>query len=83
VPIDDAAGFYAELSQAQVIAARALQFAMLNATRSGEVEAATWSEVDPAKSLWVIPPPRMKAKAEHRMPMSRASLELLNAPPRS
>jgi len=82
VPIDDAAAFYAELSQADGIAARALQFAMLTATRSGEVRGAAWSEVDLAKGLWVIPAARMKAKAEHRVPISPASLALLNALPR-
>lgn len=64
------------------IAARALEFAILTACRSGEVRQATWSEIDPDAALWVIPAERMKAKREHRVPLSDAAMALLRSLPR-
>jgi integrase len=55
----------------------ALAFAILTATRSGEVRGATWTEVDLRKRVWAIPAARMKADREHRVPLSGAALDVL------
>jgi integrase len=59
--------------------ARALQFAILTAARSGEVRGATWAEIDLAAKVWTVPAERMKAGREHRVPLSDAACELLRA----
>ena len=53
----------------------ALEFMVLTATRSNEVRGATWDEFD--HDVWTIPASRMKAKHEHRVPLSRRALEIL------
>ena len=59
------------------IAARALEFLVLTATRTGETLGATWNEVDLSAKLWTIPAARMKAGKEHRVPLSDATLAVL------
>jgi integrase len=71
------AGFIAELRQQGGVAARALEFAILTAARTGEVIGAKWEEIDFAERLWIIPAERMKAGREHRVPLSDAALEIL------
>ena len=59
-------------------AARALEFCILTAARTGEVLGARWSEIDMVVNVWTVPPARMKAAREHRVPLSqcaRATLE--------
>src|SRR5262249_14899362 len=58
--------------------ARALEFLVLTATRTGETLGATWDEVDMGAKLWTIPAGRMKAGKEHRVPLSDAALAVLN-----
>lgn len=55
----------------------ALEFLILTAARTGEVIYATWSEIDCATTTWTIPASRMKAKREHRVPLSPAVLQIL------
>ena len=55
----------------------ALRMVMLTATRPGEVRGARWDEFDLAAGLWVIPAERMKMRTEHRVPLSRQALEVL------
>jgi integrase len=57
--------------------ARALEFGILTATRSGEVRGALWSEIDIDEKKWVIPANRMKAKRDHSIPLSEPALALL------
>ncbi len=57
--------------------AKALEFAILTAARSGEVLGATWKEIDLERKLWVVPATRMKAGKEHRVPLSEQTIELL------
>lgn len=59
--------------------ARALRFVILRAARSGEVRGAAWSEIDPEDRVWILPAERMKAEREHRVPLSDAALEVLEA----
>jgi integrase len=70
--------FVEALRQREGIAARAVEFAILTASRSGEVRGARWSEIDLAAKVWTIPAARMKAKREHEVPLSSAVLGLLS-----
>ena len=62
-----------------VSAKLALEFLILTAARSGEVRGATWDEVDWKAGTWTIPAERMKAKAEHVVPLPDEAFEVLNA----
>ena len=62
--------------------ARALEFAILTAGRTGEVIGAKWSEVDFEARTWVVPPGRMKAGKEHRVPLSDRAVKIIEAVPR-
>ncbi len=78
----DAPRWWADLGTAEGMGARALQFACLTASRSGEVRGMTWDEVDLDAGLWIIPATRMKAGREHREPLTEAALAILRALPR-
>jgi integrase len=74
--------FWIELEKRQGMAAQALKYLILTASRSGEVRFMTWQEVELDAKLWVIPPSRMKARREHRVPLSDQAVALLAALPR-
>jgi integrase len=82
MPYVDVPAFLADLAKENHLAARALEFTILTAARSGEVLGATWSEFDFAAKTWVVPASRMKAKREHRVPLSDRVLAILRALPR-
>lgn len=82
VPIDDLAGFLAELRAKPGLGARALEFLILTAARSGEVRGAHWEEIDLKKGEWLVPGERMKAGKDHRVPLSAPAVKLLQALPR-
>ncbi len=67
-----------EASRAALSAKTCLRFVALTACRSGEARGATWKEVDIESREWRIPAPRMKAAAEHRVPLSAALLTVLD-----
>lgn len=69
--------FMAELRTQEGIAANALEFAILTATRTGETIGATWGEIDLNGRIWAIPAGRMKGKREHRVPLSDAAAAVL------
>ena len=71
--------FMRELRVRDALAARALEFLILSACRSGEVRSARWSEIDLDKRVWTIPAARMKSKREHRVPLTQRMLEILAA----
>ena len=77
LPYREIAAFVAELRPQEGIAARALEFAILTAARTGEVIGALWGELDLADRLWTIPAERMKADKEHRVPLSDAAIAIL------
>lgn len=77
LPWQDMGAFMAALRARSGIAARALEFAVLTAARSGEVMGARWSEVDLDAAVWIVPAGRMKAGKEHRVPLSPAAVTLL------
>ena len=57
----------------------AFEFLVLTAARSGEVRGARWAEIDTEAHVWTIPPERMKMKREHRVPLCRRALDILDA----
>jgi len=59
--------------------ARALEFTILTAARSGEVRGMTWSEIDLDAAIWTVPADRMKMGRVHRVPLSDAACSLLRA----
>ena len=77
LPYADLAAFMAELRTREGMSARALEFAILCASRSGEVREATWGEFDLDRRLWTIPANRMKAEREHVVPLSDAAMTIL------
>ena len=56
-----------------------LEFVMLTAARSGEARAMTWAEVDLKTKVWTIPASRMKAKVQHRVPLSTRAVAILKS----
>ena len=79
LPYDQLQAFMAQLRVRQSMAARALEFAILTACRSGEVRKARWDEIDLPKAVWVISGSRMKAGKEHRVPLSDRALAILTS----
>lgn len=65
------------LSERPAVTARALEFLILTAARSGEVRGMTWGEVDLENKLWTIPASRMKAEAVHEVPLCEAAIVIL------
>lgn len=82
LPLGQVGAFMQALRAQAGQGARALEFAILTAARSGEVRGALWSEIDRAAAVWTVSAARMKAKREHRVPLSDAALALLDALPR-
>lgn len=82
LPYKDAHGFMLKLAQVEGMSAKALQWVILTACRSGEARGAAWDEIDLKAGLWTIPKERMKADREHRVPLSAQALELLKSLPR-
>lgn len=77
MPYEDVPAFVAELRQREAMAARALEFTILTAARSGETFGATWKEIDLEAALWLVPAKRMKAGREHRVPLTPRAVEIL------
>ena len=66
-----------ESSGASLAARLCFRFLVLTATRSGEARGAAWAEIDIDAKEWRIPAARMKAGAEHRVPLSDAALAVV------
>jgi integrase len=79
MPYEAVPAFMGELRQREAMAALALEFVILTATRTGEALGATWAEVDLEKAIWTVPAERMKAGKEHRIPLSPRAVEILEA----
>jgi len=60
MPYGDVPALVARLRELDGISARALEFLILTASRSGEVREATWDEIDLEKKIWSVPGDRMK-----------------------
>jgi len=74
--------FIPQLRAREGVAARALEFTILTAARTGEVTGARWDEIDFEQKTWIVPAGRVKMKREHRVPLSDRALEVLRACPR-
>lgn len=79
LPWQELGSFMVELRNKEGIAARALEFAILTAARSGEVRGLTWEEIDLNAKIWTIPGDRIKAGRPHTVPLSKAALNLLRS----
>ena len=82
LPVGEVGAFVQALRTHEGMGARALEFAILTAARSGEVRGATWMEIDLGTAAWTVPAERMKTGKEHRVPLSAAAFSLLQALPR-
>ena len=74
--------FMAEVGQREGIAARALEFTIFTAARTGEIIGAVRNEFDLNTRIWTVPASRMKSGREHRVPLSAAAMSLLERMPR-
>jgi integrase len=74
--------FFGRLNKESDISAKALKFLILTATRTNETLNATWSEINFDEKIWTIPAERMKAKKEHRIPLTDSAIELLRQIPK-
>ena len=79
LPYAEVPGFVARLrsSNQGELARLAFEFLILTAARTGEVLGAEWSEVDVGQALWTVPASRMKARREHRVPLSERAIAIL------
>jgi integrase len=76
LPYADLPEFMKKLREMDSMSALALEFVILNANRSGEVLGGKRSEIT-TNQLWIIPASRMKANREHRVPLGKRSMEIL------
>ena len=77
LPYGELPGFLAKIRERDAMAARALEFAVLTAARTGEVLGAHWDEIDLENKVWTVPASRMKAGREHRVPLSAAAFAVV------
>jgi integrase len=78
LPYGELPAFLPDLREQEGTAARALEFLILTAARTGEVIGARWSEIDLGDKTWTVPAARMKAHREHRVPLSARAIAILN-----
>jgi len=77
--LDDVPAWFKDVISRDGFATRALEFMTMTAARSGEVRGAVWAEIDLAGAVWTIPAERMKARVEHRVPLTKQAVNLLEA----
>ena len=82
LPYAEMPTFWRALVAHASLSAQALQLLILTTTRTNEIIAARWDEFDTDAKVWTIPAERMKAKREHRVPLTQAAVDLLDAIPR-
>ncbi|MPY74618.1 MAG: DUF4102 domain-containing protein [Alphaproteobacteria bacterium] len=82
MPYADLPAFMAVLRNQDGISARALEFTILTAARTGEAIGATWEEIDLDALTWTVPWMRTKSGREHRVPVNDRILHILKAAPR-
>ncbi|WP_089724695.1 tyrosine-type recombinase/integrase [Candidatus Thiosymbion oneisti] len=82
MPYEDLPAFMVELAGNPGVPSLALQFLILTVTRTSETLKARWEEIDLEARTWTIPESRMKSGREHRVPLSDAVLDILEALPR-
>ncbi|MDT7536180.1 integrase arm-type DNA-binding domain-containing protein [Sphingobium sp. SA2] len=77
MPYVDVPALIAKLRNSAAVGARALEFTVLTAARSGETRAATWDEIDTATATWTIPAHKMKSGKVHRVPLGERAVTIL------
>ncbi|TVP86042.1 MAG: site-specific integrase [Thioalkalivibrio sp.] len=82
LPVAAMPAFMTDLRRQAALAARALEFTVLTAARSGEARGATWSEIDLDAATWTVPAQRMKANKEHVVPLCDSAVQILRSAPR-
>lgn len=82
VALSDAGAWFGALRQREGMAARALEFLALTASRSQEVRGARWEEINLEDALWTVPAHRMKMEREHLVPLPEKAMVLLSRLPR-
>ena len=79
LPYSQVGEFVIRLREMDNVSARALEFTILTAARTGEVLGALWDEIDPDGRVWTIPEERMKNSRQHRVPLSEPAVALLDS----
>ncbi len=82
VPYREVPHVVAEIGKLTSTSSRALIFTILTVARTGEALGATWDEIDLDEKLWTLSAQRMKAGAEHKVPLAEPVLNLITALPR-
>lgn len=82
LPYADLPALMMDLRFNDSVSARALEFTILCAARTGEVIGAKWPEIDLDAKVWTIPAERMKSSREHRVALSERAVEILQSLPR-
>jgi len=77
LPFAEIGDFMALLRAREGVSAKALEFTILTAARTSEALGARWNEIDFDAKVWTVPAERMKAKRDHRVPLSAAALAIL------
>lgn len=77
MPIDEVPALVQSLQERADLSARALEFLILTAARTGEVRGAKWIEFDVQRRLWTVPAERMKAGKAHQIPLSDRAVEIV------
>src|SRR5262249_25158032 len=77
LPYKDMPEFMTRLRGLGSLSARATEFTILTAARTGETRGASWDEFDFAGKVWTVPASRMKAGKEHRVPLCERAMEIL------
>ena len=83
LPYADLPAFMVDLRERNSISARCLEFTILTGVRTSEAIGAKWSEIDLDAATWTIPAARMKAKRDHRVPLSDRAVEILREIPKA
>jgi integrase len=82
MPYAELPAFMGTLRANSAVSARALEWAILCASRTGEVIGAEWEEISLPEKVWTIPGVRMKGGIEHRVPLSDRAIAILESMPR-
>ncbi|HEX2429164.1 MAG TPA: integrase arm-type DNA-binding domain-containing protein [Aestuariivirgaceae bacterium] len=79
MPYQELPAFLGRLRARDGVSARALEFVILTAARSGEVLGLQWNEIDLERKVWTVPATRIKAGREHRVPLSPRAVAIIEA----
>jgi integrase len=77
MPYSEVPAFIGALRHREGVGARALEFAILTAARSGEARCSRWAEIDQSAKVWTVPGERMKAGRSHAVPLSDGAIRVL------